>query len=271
MEEKMELKIMTYNVSHYNCDTAVFLPSEQERNFVDLIGSEFPDFMGIQEGAMYMDSGNSVASYTQLYLPVFPEWYRNGYNANVVFGHKAKGSGSNMAQTVGYTNLHNENRSICFAIYEINSKKILVASTHIAWEMDGDPLSSASINERLAEYTELMQWANSQIPLKRLSDNSNLTLPAHDYSIICMDGNHVTDDDKTNLQTVAAANNFQLCNGGRFGWLNTCHSVNGYFALDNILVSDNILIKSFDVKWDAYTGLYSDHVPCIAELVLKGS
>ena len=59
---------------------------------------------------------------------------------------------------------------------------------------------------------------------------------------------------------------FKLCNGGDFGWFNTCMTP----LVDTVTELDNIIVKGFDVE-DVevrYNDL-SDHFPLIATLKIK--
>ena len=71
------------------------------------------------------------------------------------------------------------------------------------------------------------------------------------------------------METLAANNNFILGNGGALGWYYTCHGSSlGLAALDNVIVSDNIIINNIESYMELWRNLYSDHVPVVADVTL---
>ena len=147
-----------------------------------------------------------------------------------------------------------------------NNKRALIVSAHPTANYSGGSTSAESIACRLEQYTNLMQWINGDITLKN-PDEVDTSVPEHDYVIICMDSNAATETDRDNLTNLANQYNLLMANGGRFGWLNTM--VRGdRRPLDNILVSNNIIINSFESLTHEGDMLYSDHVPVKVNLTL---
>ena len=109
---------------------------------------------------------------------------------------------------------------------------------------------------------------NGEITLPRYADNVAEYAPAHTHAIICADANSVTDTDKDNLAERAATYGYVLGNGGKLGWFCTNLRDVPWRALDNIIVSENIIINNIVALGEWYNKLYSDHVPLIADVTL---
>lgn len=122
-------------------------------------------------------------------------------------------------------------------------------------------LSPNSLATRLAQYEELIAMLNQ-----------------HDY-FICfgdfnakggtVDGVTYTAQDEFD---VLLDEGYHIANGGYLGLMTTFKGATGTDnqKLDNIVTSDNIIIANSYVP-DVYDSLTSDHVPLIAELVIRGS
>ena len=138
--------------------------------------------------------------------------------------------------------------------------------------------SEASIADRKVEYTKIIKWVNHEINLAYYQNGTYDAMvrrfaPAWDYCIICGDMNTITDDDKDNLTDIVDEYGFTMANGGALGWMWTERDVSGadLYALDNIIVSPNIIINGVTAYQGMYENLYSDHVPVVADLTLLAS
>lgn len=263
------IKVMTYNVSQFKCDSSYYIDNQKIRNFRDMLAREWPDFLGTQENTDKIDSAGTKSAGSYIFEAVFQEWYAgNGYNENRVYSHYAHIPGE--GGLLDYRNLHSWSRTIRYDNYLIGEKKVLICSTHAAIsDSVHDSRSPESIAERLVEYTDMLNWCNGDIDMLDKLSNQRVYAPEHDYAIILMDANCITTEDRNNLIDLCAAKNFQLCNGGKYGWLNTCTDPLGIYPLDQILVSGDVIIKSVKTLMDQYGELHSDHVPLVAELVLR--
>lgn len=271
------LNVMSYNVARYNNNSAVYPSDEQVFNIRKMIQNANVDIIGTQENFLYIDGTNTgddqgtESAHDYLYKPQYPYAVNFSNCHNVLYTKKQL---SNTGIVRYSTENHNYGyRIINYGVLEIDSDtSVLVCSTHPDWNDTGSGGNSAtSIARRLQQYTELMKWCNGDITLKGGDTSTDVTVPTHTHVIIMMDGNTSTDDDKINLQTVAAANNFILGNGGALGWIYTQRqyvSPYAWLSLDNIIVSDNVIINKINALTSQYTALYSDHVPLVANVTL---
>lgn len=260
------LRIVSYNVARYNNNTSTYLSDEKLFNFRKAIGKINADIVCVQEDMQYIDSNSTKESQSYLYLPQYPYNYNGGTWKNVVHSKKP----ATAHGRVKLTAQGNDYRSIEFALYTIGAKTLLVCSSHPSWNDSGEGGDSAAqIAIRLSNYTEIFQFVNREISLPDLTSGSAVTAPEHTHCIICMDGNSATATDKTNLETLAAQNDFILGNGGALGWFYTCNGSSiGLASLDNVIVSDNIIINNIESCMELWRNLYSDHVPVFADVTL---
>ena len=252
------LKVMTYNVANYNNDTADYIPNDKLFNLLKMIYDVNPDIMMLQEDRTYIDLNNTQAAADYVFNPAYPN--RIGTDGNTI---RSKRNTSNSG-TLVYTN----GRYLKYTVLTIDDKTILLVSTHMVWNYnDTGSDSSESKQARNVQYIELMQWVTGQISLNDYTSGTPTPVPTHTHCIIGMDANTATNDDKTNLLTALNDASCIPVNGGKLGWFITNMDIGN--ALDNIVVSSNIIINKIQAYNDWYDKLYSDHVPVIAEITLK--
>lgn len=256
------LRVMSYNVARYNNNTETYLPDGKLFNLRKVVGQINADIIAVQEDLGTID-GSSKSSHDYIYKPQYPYQYRDGAWANLIYSkHPASTSGR-----VKYTQYGGQYRGIEYAVFDIGAKKVLVCSSHTSWNDTGDGGESPeAVAVRKAQYEELFGWVTGQNTMTDYTTSAAVSVPAHTHCIICMDGNSATDDDKDNLTETASDNDFILGNGGAMGWFIT----NPYteHCLDQIAVSDNIIINNIESYGDLFNRLYSDHVPVAADLTL---
>lgn len=253
----MKLRVCTYNVANYNNDTATYISDNKLLNFRKMLYEVDADVLFTQEDRQYVDSGSSNESKNYLYYPKYP--YLTGTGGNTI---KTKVSVTNdlVLRLSGM-------RSLRSCLLTSGSVKLLLITTHPTANYDSTGVTSAeSIAERLIEYQEILGWANGDVSLNRTDGGGAEYAPTHTHVIIGLDANTITDDDKTNLQTLAASNDFILANGGYLGWFvtNPRHD----YSIDNIIVSENVIINNVVSMNTKYLDLYSDHVPVYADVTL---
>ena len=255
-----KLRIMTYNVAAFDNDTATMISDEQVLNLRKMLGIVNADILCIQEDNQYIDSGNAKASHSHVYLPQYP--YKHGSNGGVIHAKQQAVDGGSL--NLMFTN----GRYMRFATYQItDSIKVLVCCTHPVYNYNNTGGESASsIAARYTQYSEMFDWIDGNITLNDQSSGDPITVPTHTHWIIGLDSNSATATDKTNLQTLAAAHNGILGNGGALGWFLTEFRYD--YSIDNIIVSDNIIINNIEALSQWYSRLYSDHVPVYADLTL---
>lgn len=258
-----ELTIASYNVAHYNDDVAsVIIPNEKIKNFIDAIETINADILCVQEDKTYIDSNNVRTAKGYLYNPQYPN---DTGTLETTIKSKIQPDESG---TLTYSN----GRWLGYGVYTFGSCKLLAVSTHPISSVDGETTPEA-IAARLTQYTEMFQWINGYIDLAEIDISTNTTgesvhVPEHTHVVIGMDANSLAEDDRTNLTTLANTYDFVLGNGGRKGWLCTARSRFEWYSIDNIIVSDNVIINSFDALTSKYSALYSDHVPVVARVTL---
>jgi hypothetical protein len=157
----INLKVMTYNVAHYNKDTANLMPEAKILNFRKMLMQYNPDAILLQEHGLYVY--DNMDSNAVLYMPQFP--YDNGSGVtgpNVKSKRQLTNAGS-----VSYTD---GLAAIKYGVITIDNKKILLATTHnaiVRTEGEYDP--EASIIARNAEYQQLIKWVSGAITLNNSS------------------------------------------------------------------------------------------------------
>lgn len=253
-----KVRVMTYNVANFNNDTSTYITNGKMYNLRKTIDKIDADFALMQEDREYIDSGNTKASKDYLYLPKYPADSGTGgvtvrSKLNMDYMFLLRLSGDRVMRT-GVANLG-------------NGISVLLISAHPIRNYENTGVESQeTISIRAAEYSEIMQWANGDITLPSYQSGVLVSVPAHTHTIIGMDANCVTADDKANLQSAAAANDMILANGGYLGWFYT--EIRNMGSIDVIAVSDNVIINNVEAWSSLYADLYSDHVPVVADLTL---
>ena len=257
--------VMSYNVAHYNNDeSGVIIPDGKIHNIIKGISEINADFVCVQEDSEYIDSNNVRKAGEYLYYPQYP----NSIAKSQCTVKSKKSADNNTSGTVVYSN----GRWLSYGVFTIGTKKLLVCSTHpVANYNDTGTDSEDSIAARLTQYTELFKWIAGTIDLDDSVSGSAVHVPTHTHVVIGMDANTLTASDRTNLAGLASDYNCVMGNGGRIGWVKTARNRFEWYSLDNIIVSENIIINSFESMTEKYSDMYSDHVPVVAELTLLGS
>ena len=256
------IRLMTYNVARYNNNSETYIPDAKLFNLRKIVGKINADIICTQEDMGTID-GSSKSSHDYVYKPQYPYMYNNGAYANLIYSKKQ----ASTSGRVKFTQYGSQYRGIEYAVFEIGSKKLLVCTSHPSWNDTGTGGESAeSIAVRLAQYTEMFNWLSGSATMKDYTTDNNVSVPTHTHCIIGMDANCDTSTDKTNLASAASAKNFILGNGGALGWFITNPSGNS--SIDEVIVSDNIIINNIESYGDWFKQLYSDHVPVVADVTL---
>jgi len=256
-----KLRVMSYNICHFNNDTATYISDEKLCNLKKAFYKANADIVGTQEDSLTID-GSSASSDSYFYYPLYP-YKIGGQNPSI---HSKFTYGEN--DMLEYSN----GRFLRYGVYTISeSITLLVVSTHPVANYDNTGATSAeSIAQRAIQYDELFKWVNGDIDLISYASSSSVHVPTHTHCVICGDFNSLTSSDKSTLLEKASAKNFVAGNGGAIGWFITAMR-DSNSALDNIFVSNNIIINSIEAYNDWYDRLYSDHVPVVADLTLLES
>ena len=252
-----KITVMSYNVANYNNDTLNYISEARIFNFKKMLNEAKPDFIGVQEDRLYLDGDDEKLALSYIYKPIFPFKYGD---AGLTIYSKIESSDAGI---VVYSN----GRSIRYALFDVGGKDVLIVSTHPVYDYDETGGESAeSIAARATQYDELFKWLAGTITLYAYGTTTDVTVPTHDYAIICGDMNCVTSSDKTTLKGKISDNGYTAANGGWLGWLQT--NVLGE-SIDNVIVDENCVINSIDAMKSWGEKLYSDHYPIVAEITLK--
>lgn len=250
-----KLRVMSYNVAAYNNDTSTYITDPKLVNLIRMLGRQNADIVGVQEDRANIDSDNSQNAESYIWYPQYPVASGSG---GVTIHSKTTFLEQHIVK-------YSTGRLLRYVTMSIDNKTVLVCSTH--------PYPGATAeaeNNRAAEYQELFRWLQGSIGLENYNTAGQmLYVPTHTHAIICGDMNSLSDTDKQNLTNSATGAGYIMGNGGRFGWFYTSYRATPHKALDNIIVSNNIIINGITALHDEFDNLYSDHVPVVADLTLK--
>lgn len=254
----LKIRFLTYNLANYNNDTATYISDEKLLNLRKVLNEIDADYAALQEDREYIDGSNQNASEGFLFLPKYPE--SNGVGG-VTVRTKITQSNKKILKLTGGRVIRTS------TVTPADGITILLISGHPIrnYNSTGED-SQDTIDVRAQEYDDIFEWANGDVTLNDYYSDEPVTVPSHTHVIIGMDANCITDDDKTNLQSSAASNDFVLANGGYLGWFLT--EMRNVDSIDVIAVSDNVIINKVKALCSEYDNLYSDHVPVYADLTL---
>ena len=242
------LKIGSYNVAKYNNDTSTYISQQKLHNLKEEIAKMDCDILFINEDTGYIDAGQTKTSRDYIYRPVYP--FRAGAGSNERIYTKLPLSGEALKSTPS-------GRKVIFVKLITDGITILLVCVHAK-----PGITATAQSDRAGDLT----WLINEI--------ANET---YDYLIMGGDFNpEAGTPDITDMETKFAAANMLMCNGGRMDYMNTwfdpAHIYTDVIArempLDYVITSDNIICNSYKVYADDYWNLYSDHVPCVADLTL---
>ena len=253
----VNLRVMDYNIAVFNNDTSTYIPDEKLIELRKMFARHNADVLLIQEDRGYIDSSNTQSSDDYVYFPMYP--YRYGDGGSTIHSKM-------QLSNVGIVQFSN-GRNMRYGILTVSPTiKVLCVSAHPVWGGS----TQEYIDARDTQYHEMCQWVNGEITLEPYGGGTGVYAPTHTHVVIGIDTNAGTAQDITNLKTRVSAANMIMANGGRFGFVYTCNvgSDSRRSCIDNIIVSNNIIINNFESLSSLYSSLYSDHVPLVADLTL---
>ena len=228
------LRIMSYNICNFDYDTnpRITIPNEKLFNLKRMFYKANADIICCQEDQQYIDANETKSSDNYVYYPVYP--YRYGINGLVLHSKKELSSGT-VLRLKTTTDTFDENRLMRYKILNLeNNKKILIACVHL----------DTDLTNRQREYNKLFDWLKGRIDLVDFHTSNAVHIPSDiTHTIICGDMNSIETSDQTLLTTLVNNNDFVLGNGGSIGWFTTCMKPQ-FYAIDNIIVSNNIIINN---------------------------
>ena len=235
--------IMTYNVGNWYNGSGQRVPDSKHDSYYELqkniIDRYEPDILCTQEYMSHL--GEEILA--EKYYSIAKALETSAYDGKAICTNRA---------LEGAENIYFAQTDACKRNYEkaymyLNGRRVCVISAHLA--------TTAAICKQ--EAVELLNVVSNE-----------------EYFILCMDANVDVHDTTSDLYTgslkLFVDAGYKLCNGGEFGIFNT-YSSNANGALDNIIVSNNIQIKSV-VMDTQKQGLAdgSDHYPLIAYIEIDG-
>lgn len=227
------IRILSYNVAHYNNDSATYIDALPEKlcNFKKLLMFVRADVLSIPEDDEYIDSADTKDSTAWLYKPIYP--FKVGGGSCCVHSKTTLIKSKNITLPGGWTIRRGD--------ISVGNKTLSVYSVH---------LTVLSEEDRATELEQIFSQIATDDPT---------------YYVIAGDMNCIEEGEKETFKATCESHGCTLANGGYLGWLNT-HKNN--LALDNIVVSNNIIIENTEVLGNWYESLYSDHYPIFCDLVL---
>lgn len=230
------LDLLIYNVAHYNRDRgqagiAPALYNEKLSHIKKLLMYVNPDAAFISEEAQYLDENETKTATDYLYKPILP---------NTIALTEPNIRSKKALSNTGTYNLTSAGRYLRYGTLDVNGTSVLLVCAHLA----------LSEEARERDLTEMMEFINA----------SGIS-----HFVIAGDMNTQTETDKSNLVSILEENGVQYANGGYLGWVSTHEND---LPLDNLFVSDNIIINRFEVLDNWYNSLYSDHYPIRANITI---
>ena len=229
------VRVLSYNVAHYNNDTSTFIDELHEKliNFKKLLMFVNADIIATPEDNEFINSASTKDSTTWLYKPIYP--------------FKVGGGSCCLHSKLQYTLTRNitlpSGSIVRMGAIPVGSKSLTVYSVHL-------PVSSAE--SRATTLSELFDQIATDNP---------------EYYVIAGDMNTLENGEPETFKATCESHGCKLANGGYLGWLIT-HKND--LTIDNIVVSSNIIIENTIVLSNWFEDLYSDHFPMYCDLVLLG-
>lgn len=227
------VRVMAYNVAHYTNDTSTYIDVLHNKmtNFKKLLMFVNADIIATPEDDEYIDSGDAKDSTTWLYKPIYP--FKVGAGSCCLHSKVQYTSSRNITLPGGWT--------IRKGVIPVGNKSLTVYSVH---------LTVTSEESRATELAQIFDQIETDNP---------------EYYVIAGDMNTFESGEPETFKATCESHGCKLANGGYLGWLNT-HKTN--LAIDNIVVSGNIIIENTMVLGNWFEDLYSDHYPMFCDLVL---
>lgn len=242
------LKVMTYNMGHYNYGTGVGLPSsiydEKLINYRRFFGEQNCDIVGIQEYDTRMDEANTIWADDVLWDYYYPY-------------EQTTGSHTALKTKLPLVNSKYDQLSTGRYYCEGWLNGIYVLSVHLS-------VGTQNTQTRLDEADEI---------IANLLDGKETFIMFGDFN--------PEPSEEDALYKKFTDEGYNIANCGWFGkyysWSNNRADFDNYdhptgtklYYLDNIIVSSNIKINNVYPLPSAYSKLSSDHIPIVAELSIE--
>lgn len=261
----VKLKVGTINIGHFNYGNSSnygFRTAEYDKklhNWRKYLCKQQFDFLNINEFVPYIDylaaaDWNTGTKRTSDYV-LKPQF--NYLDSSMNTDHKAAVIASKYAisNETEYSLTGTINNGYCrYYNVTIDANHVIgVYAVQLVFLANGEYDTQDAIDNRAEQLNSLASVIAGH------NDN---------YVVVLGDFNTGTDDDLANVLTFCGTNNLVPANGGFLDWMRTHEGFAVPMSLDNILVSDNILINDFDVHYDWYESLSTDHFGISADITL---
>lgn len=262
----IRLKVGTINIGHYNYGAGDYyglndsIYDAKLHNWRKYFGSNKIDILNVNEWVPYIDylasgsynTGSKLAT-SYIYKPLYKHYDGDIDTTMIKAALLSKYSMTTPVHQALEGITGNTYASCSYSQITIDeSHTVGVYGVQLSWRRSSgaDPTGEEAILNRKAEMDSLTAFIQTH------SDT---------YIVVMGDFNTPTATDHQNLLAMCTANNLIPCNGGWLDWEQT-HE-NGY-CLDNILVSDNIIVEDFNSQNEWYDAISTDHYGINAELIL---
>jgi len=294
----IRLKAATYNVAEYCMKSSsgatkqhIWEKPEKLLAIRRWISETDADILMVTEDATYLDADGTKHGAKLLYNDRYPSWQggwpRIRSRFPVIRPKKANGKELTLIEVKPPKNAtprsdgKSSSRYFAFGTAEIEGKTVLLFTVH--------PRNSYipyDSNPKVGPVADRMNFLQIVFDLvyclkdKRITDGI-CNLKNWDYVVIGGDFNtsnrngydpktgkdyKAGEEDWNNLAKLRNHYRFDSANGGYLGWVTTFPD--GKEALDNILVSGNVILESIKADSEWYPELYSDHVPLVTTMTL---
>ena len=271
----VKVRIMQYNVGKFNYGSQTpGIPSEmyaeKVQAYKEFLCKYHPDIIGIQEFVQYIDADQTQLTNDVLFNQLYP------YADNVFAWERAIKSKYPLKAihtiTLTYVDPDDQDETVryaacVFAKVYVDGKIVDVITTALP--------SYANVRDYNARATLFPQ-------VLALMDNVNASEYGNsDYKFIVLDmnnggnGNDVSaTQEGEELLQIAKDAGWNFANGGylpfKKTYLDPEHRPDLFLPIDNVVYKDNgkVIFNNFQVLYDDYENLTSDHVPTYAEFVL---
>lgn len=241
--QAQNIRVLGYNLGKFNYGQDGGLSSDVQTkimNFKKFMGKVNPDIALTCELPEYIDSENQYKTLDTIFNPL--------YNAHALFnecGVFINSFDTQKLEADGGVYMRDNNAAyagqVARQIIEINGKRLLMSGGFLR--------VLGTEQERLEAFKNYLA-----------------SIADYEYSIIYLDTNSISNQERININTEAIRAGYTVCNGAYFGIYDTLVPTDMYKRIDNIFVKGNIKIKNFEVLADEYNNLVSDHIPIVADL-----
>lgn len=236
----IKLKMLTYNVGHFNqgklggFQGTGEVANQQLKEWRKWIGEQGADFMIVNEWNKYFDKDNQYDATKELLKPYYSNTYFGTENEWIFNGIATNYKLENLREVAWYGQYY-----ALIGDLIVGDKKVSIISTHIPWQVEWHDKAVEKLKEELRK---------------------------HEYFICLGDFNAKNKTFEEFLEL-----GYNVASGGSQGWFFTAPG--GRMAgktdvhIDNIVTSKNIKIMKVEAPNTELNDL--DHLPVLAEVIIS--